>query len=151
VSDDDFGLATHEDGKQYPIDVQKYILDTVEKIGGLSSVSSSQVLIDIYESYFQLYNHLDPNKPKRPFESVAMLPGEMLSGENNRLERSMETYVTESIKEFFDISYIDFMELPSSVVKSMLKIARKRNAARKKVQDEIDAQMGQGTGPKSKS
>ena len=97
----------------------------------LKGVDRQVVLNDVYQTYFGLFNTaLDSGK--QPLSSVAYFKQEDPVFTYS-IKNSAVNYSEKNIKEFFDISFLEFINLPISIVNELIEaadiIASKKGAA----------------------
>jgi len=84
------------------------------------------MLYKLYETEFGIYNHLSHNRDK-PLASVALHDSEDYCTES-LVDDSMRTYIHRSIKEFFGLSYLEFIDLPRDIIETMLTVVDEEKA-----------------------
>lgn len=107
----------------------------------LSNVDLKIVLLDMYETHAGIYNQIN-NPYSTPLSSVGFHPSEDYNT-GSLLEQSMSSYIRKGIKELFNISYIEYMELPHDVMELMHDVANKEISVKKSQIDQIEKEMGQ--------
>ncbi len=104
--------------------------------GALGSYDLRLVLMEFYETQYQIYNHDDPAL-QSPLALVSLHPKENAT-EYSLLYRYLERYRLTGIKEEFGLSVLEFLRLPMDVAEHLLFMARDAMAKR---QPEIDAAL----------
>ena len=98
----------------------------LESVPKLSSTDAQIVLRDRYETDFGIYNHGHPDAG-HPFEMVLKHWSEdCVTG--GALPERMKQFVDCDIGKFFNISFTEFIELPSFVIMDMIKVAEDKIA-----------------------
>lgn len=90
--------------------------------GTLESYDLKLVLMELYETQFQIYNHDDPAL-QTPLALVTLHPSENPS-EYGLLYRYIEQYKTLGIKEEFGLSLMEFFRLPMDVADRLIFMSR---------------------------
>ena len=134
------------------IDPRKYLSETARSYDfTTSNVDTKIILTDNYESKFGIFQHqLAANR--RPLSSVAFHTSEdMLT--HSLLAESMRTFESKKIGDIFRISYLEYMNLPVSVVSLMKDICDEILASRTKEANNVDNMLKNamnGVSPKLK-
>lgn len=121
ISSIDFGETVNPNG---------FIDSALGYLPKLGSVDARQVLQDLYEVAYGICDHMRVSK-KRPLAGVGYHESEDPSY-GSGLEESMETYIKYDIKEIYNISYIEYMNLPVDITAVMRKVASKEGERRSK-------------------
>lgn len=108
------------------IDPNEYIGHLLEHAPKMSSVEAHMVLIDHYETHFEIFDHGDPVARKaNPWASVAMHDAEE-NGETSLLFEMIEKYHRVDIAGQFHLNPLQFFGLPRELVTWLFTLADKR-------------------------
>lgn len=130
VGDLDFGIR---------IDIENFILDTIEKIPKSNSVDACIIMRDFYENEFGIFPHFN-KKYARPLSSVEIHPSEEIV-ENSLLEEAIYMFVKNKIKDTFGISLIEFFNLPLDVIKLLVKISNEEHSSSNALSENIEKEL----------
>lgn len=115
----DFGLA--------PDEVRDYIYEVIESIDKLSISEARQVMQDIYESKFEIFNHISgPHLKDKPLASVAMHYAESSAGIVT-VKDMIKYYVDKNIMKYTGVSLNDFLQLPREHVHAIMEAVNKKS------------------------
>lgn len=78
---------------------------------------------DLFETRFGIYNHLSP-QGYRPLASVAFHDAEDIN-QDSRLDDLMDRYHQLNIREYFGLTFVEFLELPTDIVAMMFEKAER--------------------------
>lgn len=113
----------------------------MSKAGPMPWTEAEMYFSKVYETRFGIYNHYaKPLTGPRPLASVAMHPAEDYSY-GSVLEQSMDRFVEYGIGDLFDISYLDFMSLPTTVTKAFLASAKRQKEKKANQIDQVEADI----------
>lgn len=133
------------------VDPNQYVLDLIKRFPRVdSSVDVQVAMMDMYETGYGIFNHRGAKKT-RPLASVAFHPAEdIITG--SRLRDSALRYERCKIKKTLDMSFLEFISLPTSVIDELCDISMvitlQRDIAGAKTKDEVDRLMKELEGKK---
>lgn len=87
----------------------------LQKLPLLKGVEKQIMLTTMYETVFGAFNHITLGKTK-PMASVALHDVED-TNTNDALRSTMLNYIRNDIKELFGLSFLEYINLPSFIVK----------------------------------
>jgi hypothetical protein len=121
----------------------------------LDSIAAEQVLREAFDQTFGIFDHLKQaqieesartqKRPElcRPLASVALHPAEDWAGEKTHLDLVMEGFAENRVAELFNISFLDFLDLPVEYAARLMKISKlmleRRKNRDKQTQNEIES------------
>lgn len=110
----------------------------------LKSTDVALLLLDRYETAYGIHNH-DNDDPSRPLAVIAMHRCEDPS-EGCLLYERIEQFAELKVGKYFNISFPDFMDLPSDICKKILETANRMF----KVEAELAESLGNRLGNQNK-
>lgn len=117
----------------FGIDIEAILIDLCTKLEKLNDIDARVVLSDIYESKFGIYNHLNKSSSKiNPLASVSFFEAEETLS-NSLLSDAIRSYLSNGIKELYDINLLEYLELPFGYSKLFLEIASEENNKKNKI------------------
>ena len=97
----------------------RYLLDNAPK--GIHGTQRAEVLRELFQTYFGIYNHINPAVKNA---LAPLLLHETITPEYEySVKKTAIMYAQKSIKECFDISLIEFLNLPITVTEELLEAA----------------------------
>jgi hypothetical protein len=108
----------------------------LKSVPKLDPIELKILLQDLYETEYGIFDHLTHGM-SRPLSSVAMFFSEDINSES-LLEESMDTYVNKNVKDFFGLSYLEFMGLPYDVMLMVLERCTILSGKKKAAMDDIE-------------
>lgn len=104
--------------------MEKSIDDLIAKSPRLKSSDAQMVLRDGYETSYEIYNHADP-KGEHPLALVMMNWNEdPITG--GALHERMTQYIDLDIQKYFGISFLEFVDQPTYVVRMQIEMASEK-------------------------
>lgn len=98
-------------------------------------------MYDLYETNFNIFNHLDKrNTARRPLAAVAMHPGEDFTDES-RLKVCLRDFIRLQVGKHMNMSFTDFVELPSDVVYLILEECKSVQAKENAIASDVEAKL----------
>lgn len=88
-------------------------MELIKSAPKLTGVDARIVLQDMYETTYKVYNHIGASK-KRPLASVALHESED-NTHTSSLYEAIETYNDKGIKDIFNLSLIEYLNLPADI------------------------------------
>lgn len=128
------GLRRLKDAENFIVD----LLKKVPRLNQLNNVDAKIFLQDMYETFYGICNHLDPNK--NALVSVMLHPAEDINA-GSFLEDSMRLYISRGIKDIYGLNFIEFMELPRDIIRMMLDISSEENSRKAAAISQIEANL----------
>ena len=125
------------------IDIDDFISRTVNALPKIDGIQRKVVLQDLYETEFNIYNHL--RSGNRPLASVAYFECEDFT-DNCQLPDMATIYIDKDIGKLFNLSLVEFLELPSSVCDTMIKTSDDHRATKKHLMDDIESEFEKNMG-----
>jgi len=125
------------------IDIDDFISRTVNALPKIDGIQRKVVLQDLYETEFNIYNHL--RSGNRPLASVAYFECEDFT-DNCQLPDMTTIYIDKDIGKLFNLSLLEFLELPSSVCDTLIKTSDDHRATKKHLMDDIESEFEKNMG-----
>lgn len=133
-----FEYEMNQQGLRRLKDAENFIVDLLKKVPRLNNVDAKIFLQDMYETFYGICNHLDPNK--NALASVMLHPAEDINA-GSFLEDSMRLYISRGIKDIYGLNFIEFMELPRDIIRMMLDISSEENSRKAAAISQIEANL----------
>ncbi len=114
----------------------------LDKIPKCNSVDSQIIMTEFYENEFGIFPHFSKNH-KRPLASVALHPAEELV-DDSMLEEAIRVYTKRGIRELYDLSITEFLDLPKHVVNLLIKISDEAGLQKQQIAAGIEKELNQG-------
>jgi hypothetical protein len=122
------------------VDIERILIDTIQKLPSLNPVDSRLVLSDVYETSYKLHNHLIKNK-SRPLVSIAMHEAEDID-KGGDLEEAIKSFAKRNVKETFGLNFLEYLNQPRHVCNLLSEAAleelKLKNQAMKNVTDGLE-------------
>jgi hypothetical protein len=100
-----------------------FFFATLRTLPKLSSVDAQTYMSDVYDTTFNLYNHLTPNPTRpRPLAIVALHPQEHVV-EGGAHETAYRLYRDKKIQELWGLSLTEFLLFPASEINTLVRLA----------------------------
>ena len=110
--DHDFGFS--------PTETDPYIEKLIRRAAPLDPITSNLVLIGLYHEHFGICNHNDPLAPPMPELAYHELEDTMAG---NLLFELPKMYKDKAIHKHFNISLMEFMDLPMFYIDHLCELA----------------------------
>jgi hypothetical protein len=99
-------------------------------------VDAKIILLELFETETGIYNHLQPLK-NNPLSSISFKPiNDTVSGTN--LENVPKMFIDKRIKDLFNISLLEYLQLPRDLFDTLNEIADSENRIKGKEDDETN-------------
>jgi hypothetical protein len=131
VCDPDFGQE---------VNINESIEKLIEGAPRLKSTDAQMVLRDQYETTYGIYDHSGPGG-EDPLALVLMHPSEDTITDGALHER-MKEYVECDIHKYFGISFLEFINQPTYVLRMQLEIAQEQIRKEAPIADALRKQLG---------
>lgn len=79
-------------------------------------------MYELYETVYNIYNHLNTEAESRPLASVAMFPVEDIN-DKGLLELIIRRYVNKEIYSIYGLNLEEFLNLPMDIAEMLIDIA----------------------------
>lgn len=117
--------------------MDEFIVKIIENIPKLDNVIDAQIVLkDLYDTEYGIYNHLNRSR-KRPLASVAMHEAEDINT-GSLLEEVLRIYTQKNIKDIFNLSLLEYLDLPRDIIQMLNTIADETMAKRHSTVDDIE-------------
>jgi hypothetical protein len=101
------------------------------------------VLGDLYETEIGIFNHFGQQAKSKPLASVAFHPIEDIN-DGSGLQLAMRVYVDRGIREYFGLSFEEYLAVPRDIHEMMNQVAleyiKKKSAAMTNIENELKTQ-----------
>lgn len=94
---------------------------------------------DLYDEAYGIFNHGLTGKA-RPLSSVAFHVAENVVNDS-LLEESLQLYETHRIYDHFHITVMEFLDLPSDYIETMIKVAQQSAKQQNNVIDSLEREL----------
>lgn len=120
-------------------DPNRYISDFFNAAPKLSAMDSDQGLYALYETHFQLFNHINGAKIKsQPLALVAMHEGED-NGTTSSLYEQIDFFVKKEVYKHTGLSLTEFFNLPREIYTKVVLLVAEKDAAETKTVNQLQA------------
>lgn len=117
-------------------------MEMLNKLPKRNSVDAQIIMRDFYENAYGIYPHLKKNG-NRPLASVALHPAEELI-DDSLLEEAVRSYIARGVRDLYNLSIVEFLELPQHVVNLLVKIADESMSKKHVQASALERELGQG-------
>lgn len=105
---------------------EEFLKELFQVLGKVDYLDAKQVLYDVYETKFGLFNHLSGlDRKTRPLASVALHEMED-NTKSSSLYESIEIYLDQDINKNFGLSLNEFLDLPRELINKLLEVSIKK-------------------------
>lgn len=115
----------------------------------MSQIAAKEVLYEAYDVSFGVFDHLKQSHQdarqgdpalKRPLASVALHPIEAWASKGKQLDTVLNGYVANEVGATFNLSLIEFLDLPVEYAEMVMRICREN--LQRKTNDVANQQAG---------
>lgn len=143
MSDPTFGTKRDDQGNVVDI-AQDMVADILMKAPKLSSIETTMLMREQYETAFGIYNHDSVEAADRLLSLVAMQPAEdTITG--SELYYRLKKFADFGVPKHFNMSLKEFMENPRYINDMILTISEERQKVDAKVAEELNRQLSGNT------
>lgn len=126
------------------MNTDEFLSEVISNTPKLNGVDTDTLLRDVYESSYQIYNHLGSSNnakgKKRPLASVALHDSEDIT-ETSLLFNSFETFAQKGIKETFNLNLLEYLSLPTEYCTKLTEIATKEAIKKTGIINDLEKTM----------
>lgn len=121
------------------VDRDQFVYDKVTSLPKLNSVDAATVMGDLYDEAYGIFNH-GLVGTVRPLSSVAFHDAENVVN-NSLLEEALQLYESNHIYDHFRITVMEFLDLPSDYIETMVKVAQQSAKQQNTVIDGLEREF----------
>lgn len=125
----------------FSIDPDTFLTKMLKLVKKSNSVDGQLIMTAFYEHEYGIFPHLQKN-PNRPLATVALHPSEEII-DDSLLEEAIRSYTKRGIKELYNLSVTEFLDLPVHVVNLLIKIADETSSQKHQVAASIERELNQ--------